>query len=128
MDKFKKHLNNIRTCNPLVIDSCDDTETAELTVCINSWPAQSRVYDCHYKKDPKIMVTCDLTKHHQNILDKACTYLKQHELKGFAYNTAECRLSLKDAHADRRYFFKNLINFKQFAANLVKDANFHKRQ
>ena len=127
INKFKQHLNNINSTK-IDIDQADRSETAELIVRFTNWNGRAKVYDLHYQKNTHILVKCDLTKHRQSILSDAKAYLVQHELKGYAYNTAECRLALKDAHADRRYFYKNLKEFKELSANLTKDGNFHKRR
>ena len=126
MNKFKTYLNKVNK-TPLPIDPADKTETSEVIVRFARWAPRARVYNIHYKKDIAVKVKCDLTKYRQDVLNNARQYLKDNNLRGYCYNTAECNLCLKNVTTGKKTFFTNFADFKFQAAILIEDPLFHQR-
>ena len=126
INNLKKHLNNCDKRN-LEINPADKTETAEIIVRFSNWRSRSSVYSVKYNKSADILVKCDLTKYRQDLLAEARAHLKDHQLKGYVYNNAECRLVLNDAAVNEKFYFDNRNKFEELCESLLVDANFHKR-
>ena len=127
MNNYKKYLNKVNS-TPVEIDPHDNTETSKVIVRFSRWAPRARVYALHYKKDLAIKVKCDLTKYRQDLLKDARQYLFEKSLKGYCFNTAECKLCLKNVSTGRKSYFSNFAEFKTQAAALIEDPLFHRQQ
>ena len=118
MNKYKENINKYIDAK-LKINPRDKTQTSEVLMRFTNWSARSRVYKLHYDKGSSIRVKCDLTKHHQEVLQLSRDLIKNNNLHGYVYANGECRLTLKDSYTGKRHFFDGYREFEQLARILV---------